>query len=77
MEGLFFRLSFLVQWIRVVALFYREAFSSVLAGGGQTRKFSISHFVHQGCPLVPFLFLLVVETFSMYFVKEFVHKLAS
>ena len=66
MAGSFFRLDFLVQWIRVVASLYREAFSSVLVAGGQTRKFSILHSIRQGCPLAPFLFLLVVETFSMY-----------
>ena len=52
--------------INVVASLYREAFSSVLVAGGQTRKFSISHSVRQGWPLAPFLVLLVMETFSMY-----------
>ena len=66
MEGSFFRLGFLIQWIRVVASLYCEAFSSVLVAGGQTRKFSISRSICQGCPLAPLLFLLVVETFSMY-----------
>ena len=66
MEGSFLRLGFPAQWINVVASLYREAFSSVLVAGGQTRKFSISRSVRQGCPLAPFLFLLVMETFSMY-----------
>ena len=66
MEGSFLRLGFPTQWINVVASLYREAFSSFLVAEGQTRKFSISRFVRQGCPLAPFLFLLVMETFSMY-----------
>ena len=66
MEGSLLRLGFPAQWIRVVASLYREAFSSDLIGGGQIRKFSISRSVRQGCPLAPFLFFIVMETFSMY-----------
>ena len=66
MEGSFFRLGFPIQWIRVVASLYHEAFSSVLVVGGKTRKFSISRFVHQGCLLTPSLFLLVVEIFNVF-----------
>ena len=42
MDDSFFRLGFLVQWIRVVASLYHRAFSLVLVVGGRTRKFSIS-----------------------------------
>ena len=56
MEGSFLRLGFPIQWIKVGASLYREAFSSILVVGGQTRKFSISRSVSQGCPLAPFLF---------------------
>ena len=66
MEASFLRLGFPIQWIRAVVSLYREAFNSVLVVGGQTRKFVISRSVRQGCPLAPFLFLLVMETFSMY-----------
>ena len=66
MDGSFLRLGFPLQWIRVVASLYREAFSLVLVVGGQTRKFVISRSVRQGCPLAPSLFFIVVETFSMY-----------
>ena len=66
MECLFFRLGIPVQWIRAIALLYREAFSSVLVACGQTRKFSILRSVRQGCPLAAFMFLLVREAFSMY-----------
>ena len=55
-----------MQWIRDVASLYREAFSSIVVASGQTRKFFISCSVCQGCPLVSFLFLQVMETFSMY-----------
>ena len=47
------KLGFPVQWIMVVASLYCEAFSSVLVADGQTRKFSISRSVCQGCPLGP------------------------
>ena len=47
-------------------MLYCEAFSSILVVYGQTRKFSISRSVRQGCPLAPFLFFIVMETFSMY-----------
>mgnify|MGYP007132934628 CR=1 FL=1 len=38
-----------------VALLYHDTFSSLLVVGGQMRKFSISRFVRQGCPLALFL----------------------
>ena len=60
------RLGFPEPWIIVVATLYRLACSSILVVGGRGRRFQISRSIHQGCPLAPFLFLIVMEVFSIY-----------
>ena len=63
MEGKLLRMGFPVQWIRVVAALYRTAHSSVLFAGDVGCRFSISRSVRQGCPMAPFLFILVSGAF--------------
>ena len=66
MEGTLMRMGFPMQWIRAVAALYRTAHSSLLFAGDVGCRFSISRSVRQGCPLAPFLFILVSEAFSDY-----------
>ena len=66
MEGTLLKMGFPNNWIRGVSALYRNAHSSVLFAGDIGRRFSISRSVRQGCPLAPFLFLLVSEAFSVY-----------
>ena len=66
MEGTLQRMGFPMQWIRAVAALYRTAHSSLLFAGDVGSTFSLSRSVRQGCPLAPFLFILVSEAFSDY-----------
>ena len=66
MEGTLVRMGFPNTWIRGVSTLYRNAYSSLLFVGDVGRRFPISRSVRQGCPLAPFLFLLVSETFSIH-----------
>ena len=66
MEGTLLRMGFPNIWIRGVAALYRNAHSSLLFAGDIGRRFSISRSVRQGCPLAPFLFLLVSEAYSVH-----------
>ena len=65
MEGTLLRMGFPNIWIRCVSTLYRNAHSSLLFAGDVGRRFSISRSVRQRCPLALFLFLLVVEAFSL------------
>ena len=64
MEGTLLCMGFPLQWIRAVATLYRTAHSSLLFAGDVGGRFSLSRSVRQGCPLAPFLFILVSEAFS-------------
>ena len=71
MEGTLLRMGFPNIWIRGVAALYRNAHSSLLFAGDIGRRFSISRSVRQGCPLAPFLFLLVAEAFSVHLNSQY------
>ena len=73
MEGTLLKMGFPNRWIRGVSALYRNAHSSVLFAGDIGRRFSISRSVRQGCPLAPFLFLLVAEVFSVHLNSQHVN----
>ncbi|MCO5568124.1 hypothetical protein L7F22_021820 [Adiantum nelumboides] len=64
LEGSLSRMGFLQAWIKGVSALYRSASSSVTIGGHVGRRFELSRSVRQGCPLKPYLFLIVAETMS-------------
>ena len=66
MEGTLLRMGFPNIWVRGVSTLYRNTNNSLLFAGDIGRRFSISRSVRQGCPLAPFLFLLVSEAFSVH-----------
>ena len=66
MEGTLLRMGFPNRWIRGVSTLYRNAHNSLLFAADVGRRFSISRSMRQGCPLAPFLFLLVSEAFSVH-----------
>ena len=70
MEGTLVRMGFPNTWIRGVSTLYHDAYSSLLFAGDVGRRFPISRSVRQGCPLAPFLFLLVSEAFSVHLNSE-------
>lgn len=53
-------------FIHLVQLLFRNVSSSVYLNGSQTAGFEISKGVRQGCPLAPYLFLLVGEALNIY-----------
>ena len=73
MEGTLVRMGFPSNWIRGVSALYRNASSSLLFAGDIGRRFFISRSVRQGCPLAPFLFLLVSEAFSVHLNSPYVN----
>ena len=66
MEDILLKMGFPNIWVRGVPGLYRNAHSSLLFAGDVGGRFSISRSVRQGCPLAPFLFLLVSEAFSVH-----------
>ncbi|MCO5564155.1 hypothetical protein L7F22_017811 [Adiantum nelumboides] len=64
LEGSLDRMGFPLAWIRGISALYRSASSSVTIGGHVVCTFQLSRSVRQGCPLAPYLFLLVAETMS-------------
>ncbi|MCO5570946.1 hypothetical protein L7F22_024676 [Adiantum nelumboides] len=64
LEGSLDRMGFPLAWIKGISALYRSASSSVTIGEHVGRTFQLSRSVRQGCPLAPYLFLLVAETMS-------------
>ena len=61
------QLGFPKAWVVVVRALYKNVCSSVYVVGEVDAPFSISRSVRQGCPLAPFLYLLIVEALHVYF----------
>jgi hypothetical protein len=55
------KLGFSPKWIKWVSSFYWLASSSIKVNGEFGEDFKLSRSVRQGCPLVPYLFILVVD----------------
>jgi hypothetical protein len=66
------RLGFPIEFIRMTKLLFYEARASVSINGRLTQKFVITQGVRQGCPLAPYLFLIIGEVLNMS-VKAEVH----
>ncbi|MCO5601072.1 hypothetical protein L7F22_055189 [Adiantum nelumboides] len=64
LEGSLDRMGFSLAWIRGIFALYRSASSSVIIGGHVGCTFQLSRSVRQGCPLAPYLFLLLAETMA-------------
>ncbi len=46
-------------------MFYNDINSSIILNTGTSKRFGIHRGVRQGCPISPFLFLLVAELLSI------------
>ena len=58
-------LGFGENFIKVIWMFYKDINSTVLLNLNTSKRFSINRSVRQGCPISPFLFILVVELLSL------------
>lgn len=53
-----------------IKMFYKGINSSVILQNNTSRRFSINRGVRQGCPISPFLFLIVVELLAISIIKN-------
>jgi hypothetical protein len=53
------------EFINMVKLLYQDAESSIYFNGNMMTSFQISRGVRQGCPLHPYVFLLVSEILNI------------
>ena len=60
------KLGFPKQWLTAVS-----TTSTVLVDGELGQAFVISRSVRQGCPLVPFLYLMIGEAFSSFLASKY------
>ncbi len=60
-------------FISTIKLFFQDAESSIYLNGNMTRCFLIRKGVRHGCPLIPYLFLLVGEILNIW-IKQLVGK---
>jgi hypothetical protein len=59
------RLGFPSEFINMSKLLFRDARACVSVNGRLTEKFTITQGVRQGCPLAPYLFLIIGEVLNM------------
>jgi hypothetical protein len=59
------RLGFPIEFVKMTKLLFFEVGASVSINGNLTQKFPISQGVRQGCPLAPYLFLIIGEVLNM------------
>ena len=64
------KLGFPKQWLTTVSALYNSATSRVLVDGELGQAFVISRSVRQGCPLAPFLYLMIGEAFSSFLMSN-------
>lgn len=55
------RMGFHDTWIHQVMSLNQNAAAAVIVNGEQSRAFNLQRSVRQGCPLAPYLFLLIVD----------------
>ena len=67
------KLGFPNQWLTVVSVLYNSATTRVLVAGELGQALSISRSVRQGCPLAPFLYLMIEEAFSSFLTRNIVN----
>ena len=64
------RLGFLDIFIRMSCLLFKDVVARVSLNGKSTKPFSIAQGVKQGCPLAPYLFLVVGEILNHVIKRE-------
>ena len=62
MFGIFNFCISLISWVRVL---YNNPLSRIINSGHLSQSFLLFRGVRQGCPLSPYLFLLVIETLAI------------
>lgn len=57
--------GFGVKFISVVKMLYKDISSNLMIYPSTTKRFPVNRSVQQGCPISPFLFLIVTELLSL------------
>lgn len=57
--------GFGLPFINIVEMLYKDINSSIIVNHNTTQRFSIERGIRQGCPISPFLFLLVTELLAL------------
>lgn len=69
------RLGIAVEFVIMTQMLFLGAPIYILVNGQTTRDFAIEHGMQQGCPLAPYLFLIVGQTFNLTVLKELKGKI--
>lgn len=64
------RMGFPTEFVHMVNLIFQDAAAAVKVNGIPSPQFRIKQGVRQGCPLVPYLFLIVSEVLNAMVMKE-------
>jgi hypothetical protein len=59
------KIGILQEFIHMVQILFQDARCSVCINGTNTNQFLIQRGVRQGCPLAPYLFLLIGEALNV------------
>ena len=64
------RMGFPAQFIHMISLLFQDAAAAVKVNGVPSPQFEIQRGVRQGCPLTPYLFIIVSEVLNLMVTKE-------
>jgi hypothetical protein len=69
------KMGMLQEFIKMVKLLFKDTIAIICLNGCITKSFKIEVEVRQGCPLAPYLFLIVGEVLNFMFKKvvKFIH----
>jgi hypothetical protein len=68
--GVMHRMGFPTEFVGMTQMLFKDAAASVKVNGAQIATFQIGRGVRLGCPLAPYLFLLVAEVMNAMIKKE-------
>lgn len=70
--GALSKFGFPKEFVDMTKMLFKDVLATVKVNGSQTKSFGIKRGIRQGCPMVPYLFLVVAEVLNA-MVKEVVN----